>query len=139
MLSSRFPLEVGALGRQDNREERRPLLEALAHSSCPAPTRGEAPTDASYLGPVGPASHLLHDVLIGQPVVQPWYVLAIGPEEGEGGGEAILLSLWSHPWLSGILPSACLQSTDGSDSAPCSFCSEGFGKSLPLTHILTVN
>lgn len=40
----------------------------------------------SYLGPVGPAAHLLHDGLIGQPVVQPWHVLAIGPG-GTGVGE----------------------------------------------------
>lgn len=99
LLSSQFPQEVGALGRQDNREERRPLVEALAHSSCPAPTQGEAPTDASYLGPVGPASHLLHDGLIGQPVVQPRYVLAIGPEEGAEGGEAMLLSCVVSPMV----------------------------------------
>ena len=81
------------------REERHPLVEALAHSSCPAPTHGEAPTDASYLGPVGPASHLLHDGLIGQPVVQPRYVLAIGPEEGAEGGEAMLLSCVVSPMV----------------------------------------
>lgn len=50
--------------------KRAPLLEALAHSMPTAPTRGEVRQTCAYLGPVRPASHLLHDVLIGQPVVQ---------------------------------------------------------------------
>lgn len=42
----------------------------------------QGPRRKSYLGPVRPAPDLLHDGLIGQPVIQSGHVLAVGP-----GGE----------------------------------------------------
>lgn len=67
LLSATFP----SLGEAEKRGKKgRPLVEALAHSSCPVGTGGEALPGKSYLGPVGPAPDLLHDALVGQPVVQ---------------------------------------------------------------------
>ena len=135
MLSFRVPHEVGALGRQGHREEGRPLVEALAHSRCLAPTPGEAPTDASYLGPVGPAAHLLHDGLVGQPVVQPRHVLTIGPEEGAGGGEATRLSSAGSLGVIRHLAQHLSPGRDGSDSAPAVFAQKDFEKAHNLLHI----
>lgn len=99
------------------------------------PPPGEAPTDTSYLGPVGPAAHLLHDGLVGQPVVQPRHVLTIGPEEGVGGGEATRLSCAGSPGVIRHLAQHLSPGRDGSDSAPAAFAQKDFEKAHNLLHI----
>lgn len=87
LLSPTF-LHIPGPGRQRNRGKRCPLVEPRP-IAAPRLTRPlGAPTGESYLGPVGPAPDLLHDGLVGQPVVQPRHVLAVGPGAGAEGGEA---------------------------------------------------